>query len=76
MRIILTVPREVLISLLNIDERRLQRRLLESLAIEAYVSDLLTQRQIMDLLAFTTREELWQFFQINKVSFTLTIEDI
>lgn len=76
MRVILNVPNDVLVSLSNVDNAKLQRRFLESLAIEGYESDLLTQRQVMNLLAFTVREELWQFFQENDLSFSQTIEDI
>lgn len=76
MRIILNVPNDVLVSLSNVDNAKLQRRLIESLAIEGYRNQLLTQRQVMSLLAFTAREELWQFFQENDLSVDQTIEDI
>ena len=76
MRIILNVPDDVLVSLSSVDNAKLNRLILESLAIEGYRSELLTQRQVMGLLTFTVREELWQFFQEHNLSIAQSIEDI
>ncbi len=76
MRMVLTVPNEILLCLQAVDKTRLYPRLLELLAIEGYQNDFFTQRHVMMLLGFTQREELWAFFEKNRIRGLRTLEDL
>jgi hypothetical protein len=41
----------------------LPRRLLELAVIKAYETDLITEREVMEMLGFEDREELYNFFK-------------
>jgi hypothetical protein len=52
----------------------LAHRLLELAAIKAYEADLISARQVREMLGFESREELFDFFKANDVrdhSFTM-----
>lgn len=69
-----TIPDDVAADIRNGSETPLPRRLLELAAIKAYEADLITSRQVREMLGFATREELFAFFKANDVrdhSFTL-----
>lgn len=53
----------------------LPRRLLELAAIKAHEADLITEREVMDMLGFEDREELWEFFKRYDVRSKHTSED-
>lgn len=51
------------------------RRVLEVVAIQAHEADLITEREIMEILGFQDREELWEFFKRHDVRSKHTRED-
>jgi hypothetical protein len=54
----------------------MSRQILELLAIAAYQSDLITEREVMEILGFEAREDLYDFFKRYNVSGTdYTSED-
>lgn len=52
------------------------RRLLELASIRAYEAEEITGRQVMEMLGFESREELWEFFKKNDVRDGYTLEDL
>jgi hypothetical protein len=62
-----TLPDDVASDLLNGSGVPLTRRILELAAIQAYQADLLTSRQVQEMLGFKSREELFAFFKANNV---------
>lgn len=71
---VLTIPDDVAAAIQNGSSTPLSRRVLEYAAIGAYSADILTSRQVQEMLGFTDREELFAFFKENDVrdqSFTL-----
>jgi hypothetical protein len=53
----------------------MSRRVLELVAIEAHQADLITEQEMMDILGFEDREELWEFFKRYDVRSKHTSED-
>jgi hypothetical protein len=53
----------------------LSRRLLELAAIQAHEAELITERDVMEMLGFECREELYEFFKAHDVRQKYTPED-
>ncbi len=69
-----TIPDDVAADIQNGSSAPLARRLLELAAIKAYEADMISSRQVREMLGFENREELFNFFKANDVrdpSFTL-----
>jgi len=73
---ILSVPDDIAADIRNGSDAPLERRLLELAAIKAYEADLITSRQVQELLGFESREELFDFFKQNDVRNKVTREDL
>ncbi len=77
MEVTLTIPDDVAADLQNGHSVSIARRLLELAAIKAYEADLITERQVMEMLGFTSRtEELYPFFKAHDVRQSYTLEDL
>jgi len=77
MEIVLTIPDEVASELQQRHSgASVSRRLLELIAIKLYEADVITGRQVREMLGFDSREELYSFFKANDVSDDYTIEDL
>lgn len=63
----ITIPDNVAADIQNGSSAPLARRLLELAAIRAYQADLITSRQVQEMLGFADREELFAFFKVNDV---------
>lgn len=70
-----TIPDEVAANLQNGSTTPLPRRLLELAAIQAHLADLITEPEVMEMLGFEDREELWEFFKRYDVRSKYTSED-
>ncbi len=75
MEITLTIPDKVAAEIQNSSSTPLERRLLELAAIQAHEDDLITEREVMDMLGFEDREELYEFFKRYDVRSKHTSED-
>lgn len=73
---ILTIPKDVAVDIQNGSTTPLARRLLELAAARAYEADLITSRQVQEMLGFETREELFEFFKKNEVNSKVTRADL
>jgi Uncharacterised protein family (UPF0175) len=73
---ILSIPDDVAASIRNGSSVSLERRLLELAAIQAYEDDLITSREVQEMLGFEDREELFEFFKQYDVRSKYTIEDL
>jgi hypothetical protein len=71
-----TIPDDVAANIRNGSETPLARRLLELAAIKAYEADLITSRQVQEMLGLDGREELFAFFKANDVRSKFTLEDL
>jgi hypothetical protein len=60
---ILNIPSDVAAAIRNGSTEPLDRRLLELAAIQAHESDLITEYEVMEMLGFEDREELYAFFK-------------
>jgi hypothetical protein len=60
---ILNIPPNVADALRNTGDIPLDRRLLELAAIEAHREGLLTEWEVIEMLGFEDREELYEFFK-------------
>jgi molybdopterin-binding protein len=76
MEITLTIPDDVAVELQNGNGVLLSRRVLELAAIKAYEADIITGRQVQEMLGFADREELYAFFKANDVRHDYSIEDL
>lgn len=77
MEITFTIPDDVVADLQNGHSVSIARQMLELAAIKAYESDLITERQVMEMLGFTSRtEELYPFFKAHDVRQNYTLEDL
>jgi hypothetical protein len=76
MEITLIIPDDVAREIQNGAGTPLPRRLLELAAIKAYEADIITARQVQEMLGFGDREELYAFFKANDVRDDYTIEDL
>jgi len=72
---ILTLPDGIAAAIRNDLSVSLERRLLELSAIQAHESDLLTEREVMEMLGFQDKEELYEFFKRHDVRSKYTTED-
>jgi len=70
-----TIPDNVAAAIQNGSTPPLPRRLLELAAIKAHEADLITEREVMEMLGFEDREELYEFFKRYDVRSTYTAED-
>ena len=75
MEITLTIPDDVAAAIQNASSTPLGRQLLELAAIQAHESDLITEREVMEMLGFEDREELYVFFKRYDVRSKHTSED-
>lgn len=75
MEVTLTIPDEVAEEIQNGSSIPLPRRLLELAAIQAHEADLITEREVIDMLGFEDREELYEFFKRYDVRSKLSTED-
>ena len=67
MEVTFTIPDDVAADIRNGGNVSLSRLLLELAAIRAYQADLITSRQVQEMLGFADREELFAFFKANDV---------
>ncbi len=72
---ILTLPDDVAAAIQKGSHDPLDRRLLELAAIQAHESNLITEREVMEMLGFEEREDLYTFFKRYDVRSKLTSED-
>ena len=63
MEVTLTIPDDVAAEIQNGASTPLARRLLELAAIKAHEADLITEREVIEMLGFEDREELYEFFK-------------
>jgi len=70
-----TIPDNVAAAIQNGSTTPLPRRLLELAAIKAHEADLITEREVMEMLGFEDREELYEFFKRYDVRSKYTAED-
>jgi hypothetical protein len=75
MEVTLTVPDAVAEEIQNGENTSLARRLLELAAIKAHEADLITEREVMEMLGFEDREELYEFFKRYDVRSKHTSQD-
>jgi hypothetical protein len=74
---ILTIPSNVAAAIRGGSTEPLDRRLLELAAIQAHESDLITEREVMEMLGFEDREELYAFFKRHDVrDHSFTVEEL
>lgn len=71
-----TIPDDTAANLQNGSSTPLPRRLLELAAIQAHVSGLITEREVMVLLGFEDEETLYEFFKRYDVRSNYTTEDL
>ncbi len=76
MEVTLNIPDDVAAEIQNGAGTSLSRRLLEFAAIKAYEADIITGRQVQEMLGFADREELYAFFKANDVRDNYTIEEL
>ena len=72
---VLDIPDDVAAAIRHGADVPLSRRLLELAAIKAHEADLITEREVMEMLGFEDREELWEFFKRHDVRSKYTAED-
>jgi hypothetical protein len=70
-----TIPDNVAAAIQNGSTTPLPRRLLELAAIKAHEADLITEHEVMEMLGFEDREELYEFFKRYDVRSKYTAED-
>ena len=70
-----TIPDNVAAAIQDGSTTPLPRRLLELAAIKAHEADLITEREVMEMLGFEDREELYEFFKRYDVRSKYTAED-
>jgi uncharacterized protein UPF0175 len=70
-----TIPDDIAAAIQDGSTTPLSRRLLELAAIKAHEADLITEREVMEMLGFEDREELYEFFKRYDVRSKYTIED-
>jgi hypothetical protein len=75
MEVVLTIPDSVASEIQNGSSVSLSRRLLEFATIQAHEAELITERDVMDMLGFECREELYDFFKANDVRQKYAPED-
>jgi hypothetical protein len=75
MEVTLTIPDDVATEIQNGSDSPLDRRVLELAAIQAHLSNLITECEVMEVLGFEDREELYEFFKRYDVRSKHTSED-
>jgi|SoiMethySBSTD1v2_1073268.scaffolds.fasta_scaffold5180959_1 hypothetical protein len=75
-QVTLSIPDNIAANIQGGSTKPLERRLLELAAIQAYESDLITGCEVMEMLGFESREELYTFFKDNNVRDNYGIEDL
>ena len=76
MEITLNIPDEIAAEIQNGSSTPLDRRVLELAAIQAHEAGLITEREVMEMLGFADREELYEFFKRYDVRSKYTTEDL
>ncbi len=76
MEVTLTIPDKVAEEIQNGCSTPLPRRLLELAVIQAHEDELITERDVMDVLGFESREELHEFFKCHDVRSNYTLTDL
>jgi len=76
MEVTLTIPDKVAEEIQNVSSTPLPRRLLELAVIQAHEDELITERDVMDVLGFESREELYGFFKRHDVRSNYTLADL
>lgn len=71
-----TIPDDTATNLQNGSATPLPRRLLELAAIQAHVSGLITECEVMEMLGFEDEETLYEFFKRYDVRSNYTTEDL
>jgi hypothetical protein len=69
-QVTLTLPREIAANIQNGGNVALDRRLLELAAVQAHKAGLITEREVMEMLGFEDREDLYAFFKAYDVRAT------
>ena len=75
-QVIVTIPEKIAAAIRADSDETLERRALELFAIGAYKTNTITGRQLMEMLGFQSREELYEFFKSNDVKDDYTIEEL
>lgn len=79
MDIVLTIPDSAELELKELQNGSLAplpRRILELATMRAYEMGSIGEKQVMDILGFEDREELYAFFKANEVKSGYTIADL
>jgi len=76
MEVTLTIPDKVAEEIQNGSSTPLPRRLLELAVIQAHEDELITERDVMDVLGLEGREELHEFFKYHDVRSNYTLTDL
>ena len=76
MDVTLTIPDDIAAEFQNSSSTPLARQLLELAAIQAHEADFITERDVMEMLGFETREELYELFKRYDVRSEYTVEDL
>ena len=76
MEVTLTIPDKVAEEIQNVSSTPLPRRLLELAVIQAHEDELITERDVMDVLGFESREDLHAFFKRRDVRSGYTMADL
>ncbi|HWX42658.1 MAG TPA: hypothetical protein VN345_16015 [Blastocatellia bacterium] len=63
MEVTLKIPDDIAKEIRNGSDTPLERRVLELAVIQAHLSNLITEREVMEVLGFEDREELYEFFK-------------
>ncbi|MCI0659570.1 MAG: UPF0175 family protein [Acidobacteria bacterium] len=71
-----TIPDNIAAAIQNGSTTPLPRRLLELAAIKAHEANLITEREVMEMLGLEDHEELYDFFKRYDVRSKYTAEDI
>ena len=70
-----TIPDDIAAAIQKGSVTPLPRPLLELAAIKAHETDLITEREVMEMLGFEDRDELYEFFKRYHVRSTYTTEE-
>jgi hypothetical protein len=76
MDVVIQIPDEIAAAIRNGSNDPVSRRVLELTAIQAHEADLITEYEVMELLGFEDREELYAFFKQHDVRSKYSIDDL
>jgi arginine repressor len=76
MEVTVEIPDQIAAAIRNGTDDSVSRSLLELAAIQAHEQDMLTEYEVMEMLGFETREELYTFFKRHNIRSTFTAEDL